>query len=93
MAKQLPQNEKRFPIALLRTSEPAHDNVSGYHVWVPGQVDIIVALEWLKGEPFGQQRVTAEEAIKLGEGLIMAGKRSQKMLEERQQKEAEGETK
>lgn len=32
MAKQLPQTEKRFPIDLLRTSDPARDNVDGYHV-------------------------------------------------------------
>lgn len=93
MAKQLPQTEKRFPIDLLRTSEPAHDSVGGYHVWVPGQVDVLVSLMWLKGAPVGQHRMTAEEAVAHGKALIRAGERSQKMLEERQQKEAEGETK
>ena len=88
MAKQPPQNVRRFPIAFIPIFEPAHDNVDGYHCWVPGQVDLIVALEWLKGEPFGEQRISAEDAIRYGEGLIRAGKRSQQMLIERQQKEA-----
>lgn len=54
---------------------------------------MLVSLMGLKGEPVGQHRMTAEEAIAHGEALVRAGKRSQKMLEERQQKEAEGETK
>lgn len=44
----------------------------------------------LKGEPVGQHRMTAEEAIAHGEALVRAGKRSQRMLEERKQKETEG---
>lgn len=93
MAKQLPQTEKRFPSDLLRTSEPAHDNVGGYHVWVPGQVDVLVSPVGLRGEPVGQQPRVADGLLGRGKALIRAGERSQKMLEERQQKEAEGEIK
>lgn len=54
---------------------------------------MLVSLMGLKGEPVGQHRMTAEEAIAHGKALIRAGERSQKMLEERQQKEIEGEIK
>jgi hypothetical protein len=79
MSHQSPQANNRYPIQVHRPTAPAYNHVGGGVVSVPGQVDLFVTLDWLKGKPLGVERVSAEAAIELGEQLIAAGKRSQNL--------------